>query len=176
MAGCPCPHSKKGTFYDQSLSEIEFQRGIWQAALDNDLSRIKQLLDKGFDINSTDSSGYTALHYAARNNHVDLVRFLISNGACVNCSTRAGGDTPLHRAVYMGNLEIVQCLVGNGASILLQNNDGQICLHKACQRNHTGIVKFLLTSEPKAKLVIDNKSKLPVDYCTERSVKELFAL
>lgn len=173
MASCSCPHTNKGTFYDQSLSEIEFQRGIWQATLDNDLSRVKKLLNNGCDINSTDSSGYTALHYAARNNHIDIVRFLISNGACVNCTTRAGGETPLHRAAYMGNLEIIQLLVSNGGSVLLQNNDGQTCLHKACQRDHYEIVRFILTYEPKVKFIKDKKSQLPVDYCSKSNIKEL---
>ena len=174
MADCTCPHAIKGTFYDQSLSEIEFQRGIWQAALDNDLPRVKKLLNNGCDINSTDSSGYSALHYAARSNHIDLVRYLISNGSCVNCTTRAGGETPLHRAAYMGNLEIIQLLYSSGGSILLQNNDGQTCLHKACQRNHYDVVKFILTNEVEAKFIKDNKSKLPVDYCSKSNVKELF--
>ena len=174
MAGCLCPHANKGTFYDQSLSEIEFQRGIWQAALDNDLSRVKKLLNNGCDVNSTDSSGYTALHYAARSNHVDLVKFLISNGACVNCTTRAGGETPLHRAAYMGNLEVIQLLVSNKGSIFIQNNDGQTCLHKACQQDHYDVVKFILTNEPKVKFIKDNKSNHPVDYCSNINVRKLF--
>ena len=40
---------------------MEFERGIWQAALDGDVNRIRKLLDKGTDPNSRDGSGYTAL-------------------------------------------------------------------------------------------------------------------
>ena len=175
MAECSCVHSTKGTFYDQSLSEIEFQRGVWQAALDNDLSRIKVLLDTGCDINLADSAGYTALHYAARSNHINLVKFLILKGACVNCQTRAGGETPLHRAAYMGNQEIIELLVQVGGSILLKNNEGQTCLHKACQRGHIEAARFILDKEPRVRNVADIKFKLPGDYCTNEEMKNLFS-
>ena len=47
--------------YAQFLSEMDFERGIWQAALDGDVNRVRKLLDKGTDPNLRDGSGYTAL-------------------------------------------------------------------------------------------------------------------
>ena len=47
--------------YAQSLSEMDFERGIWRAALDGDVKRVTILLDKGTDSNSRDGLGYTAL-------------------------------------------------------------------------------------------------------------------
>ena len=35
--------------YAQSLSEMDFERGIWRAALDGDVKRVTILLDKGTD-------------------------------------------------------------------------------------------------------------------------------
>ena len=40
---------------------MDFERGIWQAALDGEVNRVRKLLDKGTDPNSRDGSGYTAL-------------------------------------------------------------------------------------------------------------------
>ena len=40
---------------------MDFERGIWQAALDGDENRVRKLLDKGADPNLRDGSGYTAL-------------------------------------------------------------------------------------------------------------------
>lgn len=37
------------------------QRGIWCAAMDGELSKVKKLLSSGADPNQTDSSGYTPL-------------------------------------------------------------------------------------------------------------------
>ena len=57
--GCDC--SSKPSSLAQSLTEMDFERGIWQAALDGDVNRVKSLLDKGGDPDVRDGSGYTAL-------------------------------------------------------------------------------------------------------------------
>ena len=53
--------SSTSSTYAQSLSEMDFERGIWQAAPDGDVNRVRKLLDKGTVPNSRDGSGYTAL-------------------------------------------------------------------------------------------------------------------
>ena len=58
-SGCHC--SSKPSSCAQSLTEMDFERGIWQAALDGDVKRVKSLLDKGGDPDARDGSGYTAL-------------------------------------------------------------------------------------------------------------------
>ena len=56
-----CGCSSTSSTYAQSLSEMDFERGIWQAALDGDVNRVRKFLDKGTDPNLRDGSGYTAL-------------------------------------------------------------------------------------------------------------------
>ena len=56
-----CDCSSKPSLYTQSLTEMDFERGIWQAALDNNVKRITTILDKGGDPDARDGSGYTAL-------------------------------------------------------------------------------------------------------------------
>ena len=41
-----CGCSSTSSTYAQSLSEIDFERGIWQAALDGDVNRVRKFLDK----------------------------------------------------------------------------------------------------------------------------------
>lgn len=57
--GCNC--SSKPSSLAQSLTEMDFERGIWQAALDGNVNRVRSLLDKGGDPDARDGSGYTAL-------------------------------------------------------------------------------------------------------------------
>ncbi len=57
--GCNC--SSKPSSLAQSLTEMDFERGIWQAALDGNMNRVRSLLDKGGDPDARDGSGYTAL-------------------------------------------------------------------------------------------------------------------
>ena len=46
------------------------------------------------------NSGYTPLHYAAREGQVECAALLLRSGADANRATKAGGATPLHRAAY----------------------------------------------------------------------------
>lgn len=86
----------------QSLDELEFERGIWYAAQNNDLQRIKKLLSQGTNVDKRDSAGYTALHYAARAGHDEICHFLLDSGADINATTRSGKATALHRAALAG--------------------------------------------------------------------------
>ena len=40
---------------------MEFERGIWSAAMDGERERVKKFLGRGIDPSSVDSAGYTAL-------------------------------------------------------------------------------------------------------------------
>lgn len=70
------------------------------SALYNDIARLKQLIDRRHT-NNQDESGYTALHYAARNNNLMACQLLIEANANVNAETK-GGVTALQRAAMMG--------------------------------------------------------------------------
>ena len=54
--------------------ELDFERGIWAAARDGEEDRVRELLKKGTHPSQKDSSGYTALHYASRAGHMDVVQ------------------------------------------------------------------------------------------------------
>jgi len=71
--------------------------GLWYAAAEGQLIRLKQLISRGVCVNGADYDGRTALHLAAANGHADCVKFLIAAGADVTCVDRFGA-TPLHEA------------------------------------------------------------------------------
>lgn len=59
--GC-CNHATAYGSTHQSLDELEFERGIWKAALDGDMKRATMLIQRDSEcVNRTDTSGYTAL-------------------------------------------------------------------------------------------------------------------
>ena len=79
--------------------------------------------DENIDVNAQDDTGSTALHYAVKGGHVDLikgradpvpawnVRGLLSR-ADINVNLRdESGSTPLHYAVIKGNQEILDALI-----------------------------------------------------------------
>jgi len=76
------------------------------------------LRKKGANINAAlskqSAKGWTALHYAAVNGDVELVRYLVKYGANVNKST-GEGSTPLFLARLGDHEEVVQILKKAGA-------------------------------------------------------------
>ena len=68
-----------------------------------------------FDVNDSDESGVTLLHYASRYGSLDVARLLIDKGANVNAVNRSG-ETPLSLAQKGGHLELAQYLIKHGAN------------------------------------------------------------
>ncbi|KAK5583452.1 hypothetical protein RB653_005047 [Dictyostelium firmibasis] len=84
------------------------------------------------DINCTDSIGETSLHWAAKNNHADVIKVLIRLKANVNVVQSSSLDTPLHKAAFKNNLDAVRALVIDGkANTNLKNSDGRTALQLA---------------------------------------------
>lgn len=158
-----CDCSSKPSLYTQSLTEMDFERGIWQAALDNNVKRITTILDKGGDPDARDGSGYTALHYASRSGHKDACSLLLERGADVNAQTRSGRASSLHRAAYSGHVTVVKLLIKYGADPRLSDSDGQTPLHKAAQKAHKEAVELLLDLDSSLVKVKDKNGRKPAD-------------
>lgn len=165
-----CSHSGQVHSVYQTLGELDFERGIWGAALDGNIGRIENILNKGSNPSVCDSSGYTALHYAARNGKESACKILLKHGAKPNVQT-PGGATPLHRAAYVGHTSIVSLLLQHNADTLLSDSDGKTALHKAVEGQHLAVAKILVTSNPELKKLKDKKGFLPVDYVNERNTE-----
>ncbi|KAH8413406.1 hypothetical protein KR009_010891 [Drosophila setifemur] len=152
----------------QSLSDMDFDRGIWNAAIYNEEDRVKEFIKKGQAM-ARDECDYTALHYAARNGNEKICKLLLDAGKVdVNAVTKAGA-TSLHRAAMMGHLDIVKLLAEHRANLLLQDECGQSALHRAATRGHLEVCRFLLEKQPKLKLVEDKKNKIAFEYIMENA-------
>lgn len=66
------------------------------------------------DVNRRGVGGYTALHAAAENGHLDVIRFLVEQGAELSPRVESG-ETPLDLAVSAGQQQAVQLLQSLGA-------------------------------------------------------------
>ena len=68
--------------------------------------------------------GDTALHHAARNGDLEIVKPLVSNGADVNATTD-NNHFPLYCAAGHGHVETTRYLVENGADLQARFSDGK---------------------------------------------------
>ncbi|KAH9320528.1 hypothetical protein KI387_015167 [Taxus chinensis] len=141
----------------ESMEEMDFNRSLWGACVRGDLEQIGRLISKGVDVNAEDSSGYTPLHYAARNGHVQACLILLKNGALANKKTRSGQATSLHRAAYAGHEEVVKVLIDAGADPYAQDFYGSTSLHKAVDQGHQRIISTLINVNTKVAEIRDNK-------------------
>jgi ankyrin repeat protein len=127
-----CGTHASSSVYHQTLEELEFERSIYNACVYGDLGRVKSLVEKqgARIVNEQDKSGYSALHYAARNNHLNICQYLISNGAQLNLKTHSCQSTPLHRAAYMGHSSIVKYLLEMGADPFIVDYENKMPIQK----------------------------------------------
>ncbi|TFH33112.1 MAG: ankyrin repeat domain-containing protein [Anaerolineales bacterium] len=91
-----------------------------------DMKIIELLIEAGADVNAYDSDqGWTAIHFAAREQRYELVKVLIENGARVDPTDRYG-NTPLWRCVMHAspNITVLQLLLQNGADPEKENRNG----------------------------------------------------
>ena len=88
-------------------------------------------------------TAYTALHYAAYQGELDVVKELIGRGAEVNAQT-GQGITPLHLAARKGHKDVVEYLVKKAkAKDLPDNVQGGRALHYAAGAGKLEVVECL---------------------------------
>ena len=94
---------------------------------------------------STSYSGYTPLHIASSNGHLQCVKILIEAGADVN-SKNIFEKTPLHYASIKNNASIVSILLEKGANVDAVSDENTTSLMMAAQCGHLEVVKLLLVA------------------------------
>ena len=86
------------------------------AASAGDLAAVKALLERGDDPNVFDEFGYTPLHFAAMNEHHDIVRALLDAGMTVDARVvGAVANPPLGEVAGTCSLEMAKILIAAGA-------------------------------------------------------------
>jgi hypothetical protein len=92
------------------------------AALKGQTDVVKDILDKGADVNERSGCGWgwdpnvTALSCAAYGGHIETVKVLVERGADVNARS-SDGWTPLMSAAYVGHAGIAKLLIERGADV-----------------------------------------------------------
>jgi ankyrin repeat protein len=126
-------HGAKVDAREQTFGETP----LMAAAAGNYAAAVKVLIDHGADVNAVSTvfavrhrpnldathrvdpatGGLTALHFAARQNAVDVARVLIAAGADVNKTEPELHFTPLLDAVVNNHYDLAALLIENGANV-----------------------------------------------------------
>ncbi|WP_180163094.1 ankyrin repeat domain-containing protein [Acinetobacter sp. YH12069] len=86
--------------------ELHLPELVYWASL-GELAEVEKSLANGTDVNTADEEGYSALHAAAENGYLDVVKLLVANGANVQHKTQY---TALELAEMAGNDDVVAYL------------------------------------------------------------------
>jgi ankyrin repeat protein len=122
----------------------KLEQRLIEAAKNGHLDRLKECCRRNVNVNAQGSDKWTALHWASRNGHLPVVRFLVHGGqANVELKTSRGW-TALHWASTTGQLAVVRILVLEcGADTAAKTNSGSTPLHLAQQNGQPEVVTFL---------------------------------
>jgi len=92
----------------------------WEDAIKRgDIQRVRDLLDRGADVDARDSHGQTALMLAAHAGHREIVEVLIARRANLNATAKYGLSA-LMLALVAGHTQVAGLLVGAGADVSLR--------------------------------------------------------
>ena len=80
---------------------------------------------RAVNVNTTDHTGQTPLHYAVRTAHFEAVRKLCELGANPNQRAHWQGLTPLHLAAVVGSTNIINELLKAGGDPDLKQSRGE---------------------------------------------------
>ena len=131
-----------------SVSDTRQQTSpLEEAAASGFITTVELLLQRGgADPNHRDRDGWSAIHWAAEEGHLDIVRMLLESGANPN-AVSSFGTPPLHCAANGGHVSIARLLLQKGADPLKSTCHGWTALHHAAFMGHSDVVEYLLEND-----------------------------
>lgn len=138
--------STKPVHDDEELEQDPILQRYISACQAGDIVTVKELIESsvieiGSDVDKHNVSG---LHWAAINNRLSVLKYLVSKGAKVDA---VGGDldaTPLHWACRYGLVYIVDYLLKQGADPKKTDSQGFNALHLAVHSSNIMLVIYML--------------------------------
>ncbi|MBP3964920.1 ankyrin repeat domain-containing protein [Paenibacillus lignilyticus] len=118
---------------------------IFIASAVGDAIRVKEQLAQNPQLaNARDTSGRSALYYAAKHGHIEVVRSLLTGGADPNLPERdASGGAALYAAVRGDHAECVKLLLAHGANPSAEIEASGNAVYAAMQKGAQELLELL---------------------------------
>ena len=114
-----------------------------EAVKNTDAKAVRSLLQQHVDVNAAEADGFTALHWAAQRDNLEIADLLLSDGANVKAASRYN-ITPLSLACTNGDAAIIDRFLKAGADPNATSEQGQTALMTAALTGKVDAVKLLL--------------------------------
>jgi len=115
---------------------------LLEAARKGDARRVRELLDRGADVNARDVFDRTPLHLAAAFGHLDVAKLLLDRGADID-ARESDGWTPLHYAAVNGRLDVARLLLERGADAGIKSRYGETPADLAREYGFESVAEFI---------------------------------
>jgi ankyrin repeat protein len=129
---------------------MDFQIEFINACSNGDITVVNNYIYHELDIDYVENiTGNSGLHFACKNNHVDIAKLLLSKKSSIDLFNN-DRFSPLHYACQEGHLNIVELLIFNNGTINLLDSYNRTPFYIACKKGHLQI----------ASLMLDNNAEL----------------
>ncbi|MGM3172931.1 ankyrin repeat domain-containing protein [Dickeya lacustris] len=110
--------------HDEQALQAQLNRYLWDAARSGNNAMMAEFIRAGYNLNTADEKGYSAVILAAYHGHDDTLALLLAHGADP-CQQDKRGNTALMGAIFKGELKIAQRLMAATCNPNLRNHVGQ---------------------------------------------------
>ena len=133
-----------GITVDASISQKQRPIALHVAARYASIDLLEILLNNDVaDINTADKFGFTPLFWACQSNKLDVVKYLVSRGACVNIKTQENWNI-LHMAAVCADNDMIEYLLAHEVSLNDVDNQNRTPLSLAYEIKREDTIKCLL--------------------------------
>lgn len=155
LMGCQSTNSDSGSYFNAMSSDDS--KNYLTAATNGNLTALTEQFNNVAQLNAKDSKGNSALYNTARRGKLDMVQWLLDEGADVDMLNGKLQETALMGAVYRGRVDVVRALLEAGANPNIVNANKTSALSMALSAKHSDIVSLLVTQGADLDLVIGDQ-------------------
>lgn len=160
--------------------EAELEANVRTAAEYGQLRLMVHLLDRHaiFIDSACQDSGETAIHYAAANDHLDIMEALFARGADL-AITDAENRSAIHYSISGSGYRCLEFLLGHNVDVNITDQDGMTAWHEAISCDNIKALKMLAISHryestPPQETATPRSSLSPLSLAAKKAVSVEF--